>query len=60
MERFPNISYLHLGNGEGLEICCRGLVGGVVVARWKACPAVEKMLIEMINYRRFIGGDSVS
>ena len=36
------------------------MLAGVGVARWKSMASHEKMLIEMIDYRRFIGGDSVS
>jgi hypothetical protein len=37
------------------------VLAGVGVARWKAWPVVKNfMLIEILDYRRSIGGDSVS
>ena len=74
MQLFQNICFLDLGEGEAGEAwasSCRGygavglgwgsaeLLAVVGVARILAWPAVE-MLIEILDYRRCIGGDSVT
>ena len=60
MQLFQNISYLDFGEGEmreawGAELLTRGR-GSQVESK----PSLRKMLIEILDNRRFIGGDSVS
>ena len=65
MQLFQNIGFLDLGEGE------MGRLGEVAVGGYRAIDlgrgsqvesmaSRRKMLIEIIDYHRFIGGDSVS
>ena len=65
MQLFQNISYLDLGEGEmeeALESCCGGCraVDRGKASQVESMASRRKMLIEILNYRGFIGGDSVS
>jgi hypothetical protein len=51
LQLFQNISYLDLGEGEvgrlgKVAAGCAELLARVVVARWKAWPAVDKCLLK--------------
>jgi hypothetical protein len=64
LQLFQNICYLDLHEGEPgrlVHVVAGGveLLPGVGGARKKAWPAIE-MLIEILDYRGFIGVDSVS
>ena len=65
LQLFQNISYLDLGEGEmvgALTGCCGGY-RAVDLGRGSQVESMasrREMLIEILNYSGFIGGDSVS
>ena len=65
LQLFQNISYLDLGEGEIGEAwasCGEGCraVGRGRGSQVESITSRRKMLIEIVNYRGFIGGDRVS
>ena len=65
MQLFQNIRYLDLGEGEMGEVwasCCGGCraVDPCRGSQVESMASRKKNIIEILNFRGFIGGDSVS
>jgi hypothetical protein len=65
MQLFQNISYLNLGEGEMGEVwaCCSERCRAVDRgwgSQVESMASRRKMLVEILNYCGFIGGDSDS
>jgi hypothetical protein len=63
LQLFQNISYLDLGEGEAGEAWASSC-GGCGAVGWgsqeESMASRREMLIKILDYRGFIGGDSVS